>query len=69
MAGINKGTYAEIGRKMRDIPLDKTCSSYKWEELVQKLCASDDAGLNAIGVRELEILRRSCPDCQVFSNR
>lgn len=38
MTGITKGTYAEIGRKMREIPLDTTCSSYEWVELVQKLC-------------------------------
>ena len=63
---MNNATYAEIGRKMREIPLEKTCASYEWEELVQKMCASDDAGLHAIGVRELEILRKKCPDCPVF---
>ena len=59
-------TYAEIGRKMREMPLEKTCASYEWEELVQKMCVSDDAVLHAIGVRELEILRKKCPDCPVF---
>ncbi|HEY3309689.1 MAG TPA: hypothetical protein VGJ93_14645 [Desulfuromonadaceae bacterium] len=57
MLVANKTKYAEIGRKMRKVPLENHCSSYEWEELVHKLCASDDAGLHAIGVRELEILR------------
>ncbi len=61
-------TYEEIARKMREIPLDKPCSTYKWEELVQKLCASEDAGLHDIGVRELELLRQKCPNCPVFKN-
>jgi hypothetical protein len=65
--GMNKPKYAEIGRKMREIPVDTPCSSYEWEELVEKLCASDDAGLHEIGVRELEILRQKCPHCPVFS--
>jgi len=64
MMAMNNATYAEIGRKMREIPLEKPYSSYEWEELVQKLCASDDAGLQAIGERELQILRRKCPDCR-----
>lgn len=68
MIAINKSKYLEIGRKMREIPLEKPCSSYEWEELVQKLCLSDDAGLHEIGVRELEILRQKCPNCPVFKN-
>lgn len=59
-------TYEEIARKMREIPLEKSCSTYKWEELVQKLCSSEDAALHDIGVRELEILRQKCPNCPVF---
>ena len=50
--------YAEIGRKLRDLPLEKHCASYEWEELVQKLCASDDAGLHGIGIRELDALKQ-----------
>ena len=68
MTGINKIIYAEIGRRMRAIPLDKTCSSYEWEELVHRLCASDDDGLHVIGLRELELLRYKCPNCPVFRN-
>ena len=68
MTGINKIIYAEIGRKLRAMPLDKMCASYEWEELVQKLCASDNDGLHAIGLRELELLRNKCPDCLVFRN-
>lgn len=52
---------------MREIPVENPGSSYEWEELVEKLCASDDAGLREIGVRELEILRQKCPHCPVFS--
>ncbi len=51
--GMNKAKYAEIGRKIRNIPLDKPCMSYEWEELVEKLCASDDSGLHTIGIEEL----------------
>lgn len=68
MLTMNRTKYVEIGRKMREIPLEKPCSSYEWEELVQKLCLSDDAGLHEIGVRELEILRQKCPNCPVFKN-
>ena len=48
-----KAKYAEIGRKIRQIPLEKPELSYEWEELVKKLCASDDAGLHDIGIKEL----------------
>ncbi|HBA73507.1 MAG: hypothetical protein A2X82_18240 [Geobacteraceae bacterium GWC2_55_20] len=62
----NKSRYAEIGRRIREIPPEKPAVSYEWEELVRKLCASDDAGLHGIGVRELELLRLKCPDCPAF---
>ena len=62
----NKSRYAEIGRRIREIPPEKPAVSYEWEELVWKLCASDDAGLHGIGVRELELLRLKCPDCPAF---
>lgn len=68
MIAMDKSKYVEIGLKMREIPLEKPCASYEWEELVQKLCLSDDAGLHEIGVRELEILRQKCPNCPVFKN-
>jgi len=59
MMVMNKLKYAEIGRKMREIPLELPASSYEWEELVEKLCDSDDAGLHDIGVKELyELLHR-----------
>lgn len=66
MMDLNKARYAELGRKMRGVPPEKPCSSYEWEELVEKLCASEDARLHDIGVRELEILRQKCPDCPLF---
>ena len=66
MMVTSKSTYAEIGRRIREVPQEKRCVSYEWEELVQKLCDSDDAGLHGIGVRELELLRLKCPDCPAF---
>jgi hypothetical protein len=67
MACMKNTKYVEIAHRMREIPQEKPCPSYEWEELVQKMCASDDAGLRDIGVRELEILRQKCPNCPVFS--
>ncbi len=67
MIELNKSTYAEIGRKIREVPLEKSNTSYEWEELVQKLYASDDTGLHEIGVRELESLRQKCPHCPIFN--
>jgi hypothetical protein len=58
---MNKTRYAEIGRRVREIPLETHISSYEWEELVQRLCASDDAELRDIGARELYDLLRRCP--------
>lgn len=57
MAHQSYAKYAEIGRRLREIPLDGYTSSYEWEELVQKMCASDDTGLRAIGIRELGELK------------
>ena len=62
---MNKAKYAEIGRKIRALPLEKPDSSYEWEELVQKLCASNDTGLHDIGIRELNNLEiRHAPSVQ-----
>lgn len=61
MSSINLSKYAEIGRKLREIPLETHISSYEWEELVQKLCTSDDAGLRDIGARELYDLQHKRP--------
>ena len=49
----NNTKYAEIARKMRELPIEKHGSSYEWEELVQKLCDSGDSELRGIGIREL----------------
>lgn len=57
MMVMNKAKYAEIGRKMREIPLEKPVSSYEWEELVQRMCDSPDAELHVIGVKELDELK------------
>jgi len=53
MITINRTKYAEIACKMRALPIEKHGSSYEWEELVQKLCASGDSELHVIGTREL----------------
>ena len=57
MMAINKIKYAEIARKMREMPPERHFLSYEWEELVQKLFESDDAGLHGIGVREQRKMR------------
>ncbi len=53
MIARNTAKYAEIARKMRELPIEKHGSSYEWEELVQKLCDSGDSELRGIGIREL----------------
>jgi hypothetical protein len=58
--------YEEIAHKIRELPSEEPCSSYEWEELVQKLCVSADAGLRAIGARELDILRQKYPRCPIL---
>ena len=68
MMSMKKQKYAEIGRKIRDIQPETTGPSYEWEELVQKLCTSDNPALSAIGARELEILHQKCPKCPGFNN-
>ncbi|MDD2850876.1 MAG: hypothetical protein PHY09_03130 [Desulfuromonadaceae bacterium] len=59
---MNNQTYAEIARKMRQLPLEKNVLSYEWEELVEKMCAADDSSLRTIGLIELEELKRSCTE-------
>ncbi len=59
MACIDKTKYAEIGRQMRAISQEKPGSSHEWEELVQKLCDSDDDRLHAIGIKELSELKHT----------
>jgi hypothetical protein len=61
-----KPKYAEIARQIRELPPEKPCSSYKWEELVYKLCASSDDGLHAIGIRERDILLQTYSNLPVF---
>ncbi len=55
---INKKKYAEIGQQMRAIPPEKTIPTHEWEELVQRMCNSDDDGLRDIGIVELSVLRK-----------
>lgn len=63
MMALSKTKYAEIGRKIRELPQEKSVLSYEWEELVQKLCASDDAELHDIGIKELgELISKHLAD-------
>ena len=59
MEGTKEATYAEIARRIREVPLDRQGSSYEWEELVQKMCASDDADLQNIGNKEHNALEQT----------
>jgi hypothetical protein len=68
MECTNRSMYKDIARKIREIPQERNCTSYEWEELVKKMCDSDDAGLRDIGARELEILRLKYPQCPVVRN-
>ena len=54
----NKDTYAEIGRKLRELPPEQPEPSYEWEELVENLCSSDDGGLHDIGIKEQDELKQ-----------
>jgi len=58
MVGTKNEKYAEIGRKMRAVPPEKSAPSYEWEELVEKLCSSDDVGLQDIGRKEHEVINQ-----------
>lgn len=58
MEGTKEAVYAEIARRIREVPLDTHGSSHEWEELVEKMCASDDADLQNIGNKEHEVLEQ-----------
>ena len=58
MTGESRDRYFEIGRRLRSIPVERHITSYEWEELVERLCASDDIRLHDIGVKEQEELVR-----------
>lgn len=61
MESTREATYAEIACRLRNIPLDNPCSSYEWEELVEKLCISEDDELRIIGKLELDSMQqKSC---------
>ncbi len=49
--------YSEIGLRLRAIPLERHIPRHEWEELVDKLCASEDAALHDIGIKERNALR------------
>jgi hypothetical protein len=43
--------------------------NYKWEELVEKLCCSEDPGLREAGLRELENIRLRDPAFKIIVRR
>jgi hypothetical protein len=49
--------YGEISRRISAMPLEKLGSTYQWEELVQRMCASADDELREIGIKEQEELK------------
>jgi hypothetical protein len=59
MLAINRSKYVEISRRISEMPLEKLGSTYQWEELVQKMCASEDAVLQQIGLQELGELKKN----------
>jgi hypothetical protein len=61
MSQRNLTKYAEIGRRVREIPAEKTRPSHQWEELVHKMCVSNDAGLHEIGIKEFGELQHRLP--------
>lgn len=70
MMVINKTKYAEIGRKMRALPPEKSGATYEWEELVNKMCASDDAGLHDAGIKERdELLQQKQGEAKICRDR
>ena len=59
MIYINKAKYAELASHVKTLPQEKTVSTHEWEEVVHKMCASDDTTLRDIGVKELNELKRN----------
>ncbi len=59
MIYINKAKYAELAKHVRTLPQEKARSTHEWEEVVHKMCASEDTALHDIGVKELDELKRS----------
>ncbi len=57
MAERNISRYIEIGRRVRTIASETLSPKYEWEELVQRMCASQDISLRAIGLKEREELK------------
>jgi len=62
MSHRNLTKYAEVGRRVRKLPAETSRPSHQWEELVQKMCVSDDAGLHYIGIKELSELKHRYPE-------
>lgn len=58
--GMNRRgeNYAAIASKLRTLPLDTPSMRYEWEELVTRLCASNDDVLREIGMQERVIIQR-----------
>jgi hypothetical protein len=43
--------------------------NYKWEELVVKLCRSENPGLRKVGLRELDDLKLRDPAFKIIESR
>jgi hypothetical protein len=69
MIAIDKAKYAEIGRRVRALPPEKSNPDYKWEELVRKMCESNDERLREIGKYELSVLREKFPHSILFKTK
>lgn len=61
MENTKEARYAEIARRVREMPLEKPGSNHKWEELVNKMCASDNDELYVIGTKEREAMKHTQP--------
>jgi len=59
MIYINKAKYAELASHVKTLPPEKARSTHEWEEVVHKMCDSDDNALHDIGVKELDELKRN----------
>ena len=69
MIAIDRTKYSEIGRRVRALPSETSKPDYKWEELVRKLCESNDTRLRDIGKYELGVLQEKFTDSSVCNSK
>ena len=58
MIYINKAKYVELAKHVRTLPQEITVSTHEWEEVVHKMCTSEDADFRDLGFKELNDLKR-----------